>query len=57
MEVKTFFMAMGLGAAAGTMVGMMMPKNRSMEKMGRRVASAAEDAMECAMDTVERKLH
>lgn len=50
-------MAMGLGAAAGTVVGMMMPKNRSMEKMGRKVVSAAEDAVESAMDTVERKLH
>lgn len=56
MEVKTFLAAMGLGAAAGTVVGMMMPKNRTMEKMGRQVTSAAEDAVVRAMDTVEKKL-
>lgn len=56
MEVKTFLVAMGLGAAAGTAVGMMMPRNRTMEKMGRQVTSAAEDAVVRAMDTVEKKL-
>ena len=48
---------MGLGAAAGTAVGMMMPKNRAMQKMGRQVTCAAEDAVVRAMDTVEKKLH
>ncbi len=57
MEVKTFLVAMGLGAAAGTAVGMMMPRNRAMQKMGRQVTCAAEDAVVRAMDTVEKKLH
>ena len=40
-----------------TAVGMMMPKNRAMQKMGRQVTCAAEDAVVRAMDTVEKKLH
>jgi hypothetical protein len=56
MEAKTFFMAMGLGAAAGTAVGMMMPKNRAMRQMGRQVTSAAADTVTRAVNTMEKKM-
>lgn len=56
MEAKTFFMAMGLGAAAGTAVGMMMPKNRTMRQMGRQVTAAAADTVTRAVNTVEKKM-
>ncbi len=56
MEAKTFFMAMGLGAAAGTAVGMMMPRNRTMRQLGRNVSSAAADTVTRAVNTVERKM-
>lgn len=56
MEVKTFFMAMGLGAAAGTAVGMMMPKNHTMRQMGRQVTSAAADTVTRAVNSVEKKM-
>ena len=56
MEAKTFFMAMGLGAAAGTAVGMMLPKNRTMRQMGRQMTSAAADTVTRAVNTVEKKL-
>ena len=56
MEAKTFFMAMGLGAAAGTAAGMMMPRNRTMRQLGRNVSSAAADTVTRAVNTVERKM-
>lgn len=56
MEAKTFFMAMGLGAAAGTAVGMMMPRNQTMRQLGRNVSSAAADTVTRAVNTVERKM-
>ena len=56
MEAKTFFMAMGLGAAAGTAVGMMLPKNHTMRQMGRQVTSAAADTVTRAVNTVEKKM-
>ena len=56
MEAKTFFMAVGLGAAAGTAVGMMLPKNQTMRQMGRNVTSAAADTVTRAVNTVERKM-
>lgn len=49
-------MAMGLGAAAGTAVGMMLPKNRTMRQMGRQMTSAAADTVTRAVNTVEKKL-
>ena len=56
MEAKTFFMAMGLGAAAGTAVGMMKPRNRTMRQLGRNASSAAADTVTRAVNTVERKM-
>ena len=35
MEVKRFLAAMGVGAAAGTAVGMMLPRNKTMRQVGR----------------------
>ena len=57
MEAKTFFMAMGLGAAAGTAVGMMLPRNREMQHLGRQAAhTAARKPYNQAVDMVEQKM-
>ena len=56
MEAKTFFMAMGLGAAAGTAVGMMLPRNREMQHLGRQMTHTAARKVNQAVDTVERKM-
>ncbi len=56
MEVKTFMMAMGLGAAAGTAVGMMMPRNKTMRQIGKNVSTAAADTVTRAVNTVEKKM-
>ena len=56
MEVKQFLTAMGIGAAAGTAVGMMLPRNRTMRQVGREISSAAADTVTRAVDTVERKM-
>ncbi len=56
MEAKSFFMAMGLGVAAGTAVGMMMPRNKTMRQIGRNVSSAAADTVTRAVNTVEKKM-
>ena len=56
LEAKTFLMAMGLGAAAGTAVGMMMPRNKTMRQVGRNVSAAAADTVTRAVNTVEKKM-
>ncbi len=56
MEAKGFFMAMGLGAAAGTALGMMLPRNKTMGRLGRQAAGAAADTVTRAVNTVERKI-
>ncbi|MEE0095962.1 MAG: hypothetical protein UEU47_05870 [Oscillospiraceae bacterium] len=56
MEAKSFFMAMGLGAAAGTAVGMMLPRNREMQRLGRQAAQSATRKVNEAADALERKL-
>ena len=56
MEVKTFLTAMGIGAAAGTAVGMMLPRNKTMRQVGRNLSSAAADTVTKAMDTMERNM-
>ncbi len=56
MEAKAFFMAMGLGAAAGTAVGMMLPRNREMQHLGRQMTHTAARKVNQAVDTVERKM-
>ena len=56
MEMKRFLTAMGIGAAAGTAMGMMLPRNKTMRKVGREISSAAADTVTRAMDTVERKM-
>ena len=56
MEVKTFLTAMGLGAAAGTAVGLMMPRNRTMRQVGRNISTAAADTVTRAADAMERKM-
>lgn len=56
MQAKTFFMAMGLGAAAGTAVGMMLPKNREMQQKGKQAAHVAAEKITQAVDAAERKM-
>lgn len=56
MEVKTFFVAMGLGAAAGTALGMMLPKNQEMQQTGKKAAHMAAQKVTDAVDTLERKM-
>ena len=56
MEVKSFFTAMGIGAAAGTALGMMLPRNRTMRQVGRNLSSATADTVSRAANTVEKKM-
>lgn len=56
MQVKTFMMAMGLGAAAGTALGMMLPKNRELEQKGKQAAHAAAEKITDMVDAVEKKM-
>ena len=49
-------MAMGIGAAAGTAVGMMLPKNRTMRQMGQQIAGTAADTVTHAVNAVEKKM-
>ncbi len=56
MEAKTFFMVMGLGAAAGTVVGMMLPKNQQLQQKGRQAAHIAADMVTDAAEKLEQKL-
>lgn len=56
MEAKTFFMAMGLGAAAGTAIGMMLPKNQQMQQKGKQAAHIAADKVTSAADKLEQKM-
>lgn len=56
MELKHDLIFLGIGAAAGTAVGMMLPRNRTMRQAGRNITAAAADTVTRAMDTVERKM-
>lgn len=56
MEAKTFFMAMGLGAFAGTAVGMMLPKNNMMQQKGKQAAHIAAEKVTDAVDKLEKKM-
>jgi hypothetical protein len=56
MEVKSFFMAMGLGVAAGTAMGMMLPRNKEMQRLGKQVAHDAAQTVNKAVDTMEQKM-
>ena len=56
MEAKTFFMVMGLGAAAGTAVGMMLPRNQGMQQKGKQAAHLAAEKVTNAVDKMEKKM-
>lgn len=56
MEMKNFLWAMGLGMAAGTAVGMMMPRNSHMQSMGTKAVHTAADTICDAAQTMEKKL-
>jgi hypothetical protein len=56
MEVKSFLMAMGLGVAAGTAMGMMLPRNQEMQRLGKQVAHGAAETVTKAVDTMEQKM-
>lgn len=56
MEAKSFFMAMGLGVAAGTAVGMMLPRNAMMQQKGRQAAHIAAEKVTDAVDMLEKKM-
>ena len=56
MEAKSFFMAMGLGVAAGTAMGMMLPRNAMMQQKGRQAAHIAAEKVTDAVDMLEKKM-
>lgn len=56
MEAKTFFMAMGIGAAAGTAMGMMLPRNAGMQQKGKQAAHIAARKVTDAVENLERKM-
>lgn len=57
MEVKTFMLAMGMGAAAGTVMGMMLPKNSEMQKLGKNMTHSAAKTVTKAVDNMEKKMY
>lgn len=56
MQVKTWAITMGLGAAAGAVAIMMMPKNNPTRKLATKAADKVEDAACKIAGKLEQKL-
>lgn len=57
MEMKSWLLAMGIGAAAGTAMGMMLPKNQEMQQLGKHAAHTAAQKVTKAVDNMEKKMY
>lgn len=56
MQIKTLAITMGLGAAAGAVAIMMMPKNNPTRKLVSKAANKVEDAAYKIADKLDQKL-
>ena len=56
MQVKTWAITMGLGAAAGAVAILMMPKNNPTRKLATKAANKVEDAAWKITDKLDQKL-
>ena len=56
MGIKTLAVTMGLGAAAGAVAILMMPKSNPTRKLAARAADKVEDAAWKFTDKLDRKL-
>lgn len=56
MEIKTFAVTAGLGAAAGMVAVMMMPRNNPTRRLASKAANKMEDIAWKVSDTLNEKL-
>ena len=56
MEIKGWAISMGLGAAAGAVAVMMMPRQNPARRLARKAAESVEDAMWQVSDKQNQKL-
>ena len=56
MQVKTLAVTMGLGAAAGAVAILMMPKNNPTRRLAAKAANKVEDAAWKITDKLDQKL-
>lgn len=56
MEIKGWAISMGLGAAAGAVAVMMMPRQNPARRLARKAAESVEDAMWQVSDKLNQKL-
>lgn len=56
MEIKTLAITAGLGAAAGMVAVMMMPRNNPTRKLASKAANKMEDIAWKVTDTINEKL-
>lgn len=56
MQLKTWAVTMGLGAAAGAVAILMMPKNNPTRRLAAKAANKVEDAAWKITDKLDQKL-
>lgn len=56
MQVKSWIMTLGVGAAAGAVAAMMLPKNSTARRLVNKAAYAVEDAAMLVSDKIGEKL-
>jgi len=56
MQVKSWIMTLGVGAAAGAVAAMMLPKNSTARRLVNKAAYAVEDAAILVSDKIGEKL-
>lgn len=52
MKIRSFFLTMGVGVAAGALGAMMLPKNSDAYRMTKQAAKAIEHSAEKAVDAI-----
>lgn len=52
MKIRSFFLTMGVGVAAGALGAMMLPKNSDAYRMTKQAAKAIEQSAEKAVDAI-----
>ena len=56
MEMKTWAVTLGLGAAAGAVAVMMLPRQSSARRLAYRAAAKVEDAASMMADKINQKI-
>ncbi len=57
MNIKGLAISMGIGAAAGAVAILMMPRNNATRKLAEKAADKAEDAVTLVSNKVEKTLN